>query len=940
MMGKSALHNIIFKISISILLFLFFIVLSLQNAYSIDRGIKNILIIHSYYQGLTWTDNQDKGIRSVFESKKFEIELHTEYMGTKLVADDDYFNRLAEIYKQKYTAIKLSAIILTDDDALNFYLKYHNNVFHDVPAVFCGVNYLSDLKSLELDSIVTGVVEAFDIRKTIDISLKLHKNAKRIVIINDNSTTGIANKKVLQKILPEFASRASFTFFEDMNMEELIANIKILTPDDLILLMTFNKDKDGNVYSYDRSVKLISDAANVPIYGVWDFYLGKGIAGGMLTSGVEQGRYAALMAERIVGGEPVASIPIVKESPNRYMFDYNYLSKYDVDFSMLPAASIIINEPLSFYELNKSLVWTMIFGLLMFAIIIVLLLHNIQQQKRSATELKKSEERFDLAMLAVNDGIWDWDLLSNTVYFDSRYYSIAGYTPNDFPHSFDEWQKRVHPDDIEYSLQAINNHLSGKTKTFDIEFRFLTKSNNWMWLRGRGRSVEFDSEGKVIRMIGTHTDITDRKLAEEALRESEEYKKLLFESSRIPIVVMDAKTFKFIDCNTAAVLKYGYSTKDEILKKNHRDVSAEYQYDGTASPEKAIQFINLALSNGLAIFEWRHRKPNGDEWDAEVYLMSFELKGQKMLQYSLIDITLRKKAEFEIKLLNESLEQKVVLRTAELNKALKVIEDSNIELKQLNESLADESRRLLILNQKLEESEKELKSANQTKDMFFSIIAHDLRNPIGGIRNLLEMILMYYKDMEQSELLKLVTTSHNATVRTYELLENLLQWANFQRGKIDFNAQLDSIKPYADKAIAIVKSNANTKFITIENLIDNKFEAYFDNDFLYTILRNLLANSVKFTHEGGKIEIGAYTDKDEIIVYVKDTGVGINKDTINLLFSYEHQTSTAGTAGEKGTGLGLMLCKEFVEKQGGRIWVESEVGVGTTFFFSLPSEKL
>lgn len=141
-------------------------------------------------------------------------------------------------------------------------------------------------------------------------------------------------------------------------------------------------------------------------------------------------------------------------------------------------------------------------------------IRDVTESRKAQDKLRDSEERYDLALQAVNDGIWDWNLKTGYVYFDKRYYTIAGYSPNDFPHNLDEWKKRVHPDDLDVSLTEIEAKLHNDSVGFDVEFRFLRKDNTWMWIRGRGKVVEWDSEGNVVRIIGTHSDITDRKMLE------------------------------------------------------------------------------------------------------------------------------------------------------------------------------------------------------------------------------------------------------------------------------------------------------------------------------------------------------------------------------------------------------------------------------------------
>ncbi len=187
-------------------------------------------------------------------------------------------------------------------------------------------------------------------------------------------------------------------------------------------------------------------------------------------------------------------------------------------------------------ELDRTfdLKWTRINGELLYgqgrAVAIVkgderfvqVVIRDVTERKNSQKKLEASEKRYDLAMQAVNDGVWDWNLQTGYVYFDKRYYSIAGYSPNEFPHDLKEWEKRVHPDDLPSTMKEIESKLHKDSEGFDVEFRFLRKNNSWMWIRGRGKVVEWDDNGEVVRIIGTQSDITDRKNLEVEIQKYQE----------------------------------------------------------------------------------------------------------------------------------------------------------------------------------------------------------------------------------------------------------------------------------------------------------------------------------------------------------------------------------------------------------------------------------
>ncbi|HMK43798.1 MAG TPA: ABC transporter substrate binding protein, partial [Dissulfurispiraceae bacterium] len=356
---------------------------------------KRILIVHSYHKGLQWTDNIDDGILSVLRQLSPHPDIHTEYMDTKHFSDERHVRKLYELFEQKYRTIAFDAIIVSDEDAFHFMLKHHDSLFPNIPVIFCGVNFFDASVIEKQRDIYTGVVEAYDVRNTLRTALKLHPESFRIVVINDRSVTGLANRKILGEVLPEFDKKYSVIYFEDLDMDELLKKVQALTPGDLILLMTFNRDRSGRVFDYDESIALISAASKVPIYGVWDFYLGRGIVGGMVTSGRDQGRVAAEMALKVLSGTSVRDIPVVKESPNRFMFDYTQMMRYEIRPQNLPEGSLIINRPVSFYTEHKGKVWAVTAIITVLTAMLVALMINIQQRKRTEASLRMSEEKFE-----------------------------------------------------------------------------------------------------------------------------------------------------------------------------------------------------------------------------------------------------------------------------------------------------------------------------------------------------------------------------------------------------------------------------------------------------------------------------------------------------------------------------------------------------------------
>jgi PAS domain S-box-containing protein len=241
-----------------------------------------------------------------------------------------------------------------------------------------------------------------------------------------------------------------------------------------------------------------------------------------------------------------------------------------------------------------------------------------------------------------------------------------------------------------------------------------------------------------------------------------------------------------------------------------------------------------------------------------------------------------------------------------------------------------------VSEEALKSSEAKLKEINVTKDKFFSIIAHDLKNPFNGILGFSNILKEEAGEMDISTIQEYADMINRAALQVFRLLDNLLSWARIQQDQMAYNPTTWVLKEVASEVIDLLTENANRKKITVTNLIPDELMVKADGDMLKTIFRNLLSNAIKFTPASGKVELKAAEDKSKIEVSVKDNGKGMNKENQAKLFKIDSNYSTRGTEEEDGTGLGLILCKEFVEKHGGNISVESELDRGSVFKFTLP----
>jgi len=240
------------------------------------------------------------------------------------------------------------------------------------------------------------------------------------------------------------------------------------------------------------------------------------------------------------------------------------------------------------------------------------------------------------------------------------------------------------------------------------------------------------------------------------------------------------------------------------------------------------------------------------------------------------------------------------------------------------------------MNKEIKIQSDDLKQINATKDTFFSIIAHDLKNPFNSILGFTELLIENSQDYTEEKKMKFLKIIKGSTSKASSLLNNLLIWANSQSGNLDFNPQKIDLYQKVSDVISLLEIQAINKDIAISNNIMTLTFVEADKNMLATILRNLISNAIKFTKSDGLIQISSKVSLNLVEITVKDNGVGISQSDIENLFSIEVKNSNVGTANEQGSGLGLILCKDFVVKHGGKLWVESIVNVGTEFKFTLP----
>ncbi len=265
----------------------------------------------------------------------------------------------------------------------------------------------------------------------------------------------------------------------------------------------------------------------------------------------------------------------------------------------------------------------------------------------------------------------------------------------------------------------------------------------------------------------------------------------------------------------------------------------------------------------------------------------------------------------------------------------KLIHDKEIlKQKVLERTLQIEEKNRLIVSKN-----QELKELNHTKDKLFSVIGHDLGNQFNIILGFLEVLVSDFKKLDAAKIEYHLNNINKSSKHAYDLLENLLTWSRMQTKSIHYNPEVFNINSKINQSVDMLEGALTKKNITVDVIEEDTIEVFADANMFSMVIRNLVSNAIKFTNENGKISIYIKKEKDFCQIVVQDNGIGISPEIVQRIFLLESNHSTRGTNGEKGTGLGLILCKEFIEKHSGKIWVESEIGKGSRFIFTLPIEN-
>jgi PAS domain S-box-containing protein len=483
-----------------------------------EAPARSVLLLQSYQQGPAWVQNITDGVLSVFaQSRDFRFNYRFEYMNI-LDADPSGY---AEVYRRRLGAMRFDVVISADNQALDFLVTNRADLFAGVPIVFCSVDDWSPAL-LKGETDITGVTGDLDFGGTIDLARRLHPGMKHLLVLgNRNLAAESAAYAGLARVVAEhrIGVQVQVEYWEDPKLSEVIARAATLPPDTVVLDMAFLASDAGKPLGVLSSTRKASEALGLPIYSCWETLLGNGIVGGIISGGFQQGEAAAKLALQVLRGADADSLPVVREGTNRPILDYAQLSRFRIPEKRLPPDSIFINRPATLLERYRGMLWVFVTAIAALAILLVLSWLYIVSQQRLKKGLRRSEERLSMALASTASGIWEYHPKTRKAYYDSRWFTMLGYEPGAFPSEYRSWADLLHPDDREQTEATMQRYLE-EGKDFTLEFRLRARDGRWLWISSSGKMVERDPHGSVLRIVGTHMDISERKRAQEELEQA------------------------------------------------------------------------------------------------------------------------------------------------------------------------------------------------------------------------------------------------------------------------------------------------------------------------------------------------------------------------------------------------------------------------------------
>lgn len=510
---------------------------------------KNVLFISSYNESFLSVPDQIAGVKSVLEPANVHVDL--EYMDTKRFVTEESDKLFYELIKYKiHNLPKYDAVIAGDDYALNFVMDHQEELFKDIPIAFLGVNNLETAELAEKDPYITGIIEEMSVKENIELGIRINENASKIVAIVDDTQTGVGDKNqfyALEEEFPELSFRdinvSAYTFDQVGKMVEEIKD------DTILMYFSMYTDVTGENLTIPEAINILKQHAKVPIIRAEVGGIGMGILGGKMVSYLESGKIAANMILDVFHGTAIESIPIVRTSPNHYIFDYNIMKQYNIHKKDLPKDSEIVGKKPNFFEQHPHLVInSLVILTALLIIVVILLIDNIKRRMiekqlqesheelaQTFEELTASEEelraqydtiqehsqeieilnqKYGIAIESTESAVWEYDIANNSFHVSNNFIKAINSSIKETEDINKIFRLLFKDNGQEKLISEFYKYKNGITDKINVQIQIYDQNDNKRWVIVRGRGVK-DSKGELNIVHGILIEVTKLKEQEE-----------------------------------------------------------------------------------------------------------------------------------------------------------------------------------------------------------------------------------------------------------------------------------------------------------------------------------------------------------------------------------------------------------------------------------------
>ncbi len=613
---------------------------------------RRVLVIHSYHQEFPWTRLTDHAMRETLDASGLPIEYFTEYLDTKRYDPAVVYPEMERVCSRKFHGVRFDVVFVSDNDALEFVLSRRERLCPDVPIVFSGINrYRPEM--LTGHRRVTGVAEETEMGRTVELALGFHPGARMVVGVSDGLTSAQLHMAQFKDVAARYQGRPEFVALEGLSTEELLDAIRRLPADAVVLHFSFFRGREGRQYSLRESVELITANSAAPVYTLWDWKVNWGVVGGQVSSGTHQGRLAAELILRILGGESADDIPVLRERTTVPMFDYPAMVRFGLTEDQLPAGSVVLHRPASLYREHSTF---FLWGGVLFAVQLVIisgLVLSIFRRRSAEAALHESEAKYRSIFENAIEGIFRSTAEGRFVSVSPSFARMYGYeSPEELIRSVQDIGTELYTEP--QARERLIERLRESEVVSEFEQQVRRKDGSIGWVSVSARPVRA-RDGRLLYLEGFAVDITERKKAEDELRRQTVLFRNLFEGSPEAIAILDDQD-RVLEVNRSFEKVFGYSEL-EARGREINDLVAPGPYR-----EDARQVSDAVIRDGW-IVEKEAVRCTKDGRPVDVSLIGYPIvvDGRQIGAYAIYrDITDRKRAEDALR--SSLLEKESLLR--------------------------------------------------------------------------------------------------------------------------------------------------------------------------------------------------------------------------------------------------------------------------------------